>query len=235
MVLYVLFPEACILGEHKFQHSLRSGYHSTEFDAREWDTVLAHSPVRVENGPSRFCIDEQGYPQEKRKHEGSAHHGSPKIQHAFRPPRPGVEEVVLYLHRQGSRNVAGRHRRVGYTAEVRDKQDVPEAAASPANERCQARAPYVRRGEDYSVHADSASEVLGLGHGICMGEAVHRLPRQRQTPVDEGGRSVSQHPFLFQELDRSGTRILISYDDHESAPKTEPPHPPPRQTLHQGG
>ena len=34
----------------------------------------------------------------------------------------GAEEVVLYLHRQGSRKVAGRHRRVGYTAEVRDEQ-----------------------------------------------------------------------------------------------------------------
>src|SRR5215216_1291021 len=62
------------------------------------------------------------------------------------------------------------------TAEVRDKQNVPEAAASPTNERCQVRAPDVRRGEDYGVHAASASEVLVLGHGICVGEAVERLP-----------------------------------------------------------
>ena len=121
------------------------------------------------------------------------------------------------------------------TAEVRDKQNVPEAAASPTNERCQVRAPDVRRGEDYGVHAASASEVLVLGHGICVGEAVERLPRQRKAPLDEGSRGVPQHPFLFQELDRSGARVLISYDDHGSAPKTEPPHPPPRQTLHQGG
>src|ERR671916_2147977 len=234
MVLYVLFPEAGILGEHELQNSLRSGYHSTKFDAREWDTVLAHPPVRVENGLSRLCIDEQGYPQEKWKHEGSAHHGSCKVQHAFRPPRPGVEEVVLYLHRQGSRKVAGRHRRVGQSAEVRDKQNVPEGAASPANERCQVRAPDVRRGEDYGVHATSASDVLGLGHGLLVGVAVERLPRQRQAPVDEGGGGVSQPPFLFQELDRSGARVLISYNYHGSAPNTEPPHSPPRQTLHKG-
>src|ERR671915_1032052 len=234
VVFYVLFPEASILGEHKLQHSLRSGYHSTEFDAREWDTVLAHPPVCVENGPSRLCIDEQGYPQEKWKHEGSAHQGSSKVQHAFRPPRPGVEEVVLYLHRQGSRKVAGRHCRVGQSAEARDKQNVPEGAASSANERCQVRAPDVRRGEDYGVHAASESEVLGLGHGLFVGEAVERLPRQSQAPIDKGGGGVSQPPFLFQELDRSGARVLISYDDHGSAPNTEPPHPPPRKTLHRG-
>src|SRR5215216_1287619 len=98
----------------------------------------------------------------------------------------------------------------------------------------QVRAPDVRRGKDYSVHAASASEVLGLGHGLFVGVAVERLSRQRQAPVDEGGGGVSQHPFLFQELDRSGARVLISYDDHESAPNTELPHPPPRQTLYQG-
>src|SRR5215210_2643572 len=233
MVLYVFFPEAGILGEHKLQHSLRSGYHGTEFDAREWVTVLAHSPVRVENGPSRLCIDEQGYPQEKRKHEGSAHHSSPKIQHAFRPPRPGVEEVVLYLHSQGSRKVAGRHSRVGYTAEVRDKQDVPEAAASPANEGCQARGQDDRCGENYGVHTASASKALDLDHGLFVVEVLERVARRRQAPVDEGGGGVSQHPFLFQDLDGSGARVLVSYDDRGSAPKTEPPHPPPRQTLHQ--
>src|SRR5687767_7259933 len=112
---------------------------------------------------------------------------------------------------------------------------MPEAAASPANERCQARAPDVGRGEDYGVQAAFASEILDLCHGLFVGEAVERLPRQRQAPVDEGGGGVSQHPFLFQELDRSGARVLIPYDDHGPAPNTEPPHPPPRQTLYQGG
>src|SRR5215217_7601349 len=38
-------------------------------------------PIRqsAENGPSRLCIYEHGYPQKKRKHEGSAHHGSSKV------------------------------------------------------------------------------------------------------------------------------------------------------------
>src|SRR5215216_1451843 len=120
------------------------------------------------------------------------------------------------------------------TAEVRDKQNVPEAAASPTNERCQVRAPDVRRGEDYGVHAASASEVLDLGHGLFVGEALERLPRGRPAPVDEGLGGVSQHPFLFQELDRSGAHVLVSYDDHGPAPNTEPPQPPLRQTLHQG-
>src|SRR4051794_1151202 len=76
------------------------------------------------------------------------------------------------LQAQSSREVPCHHRRVGYTRQVRNDNDVPEVDTRQVCKPSQVCTLYVRHGEEKSVYPVIAAELHRFGQGALLGHSL---------------------------------------------------------------